>query len=197
MLWALVQFAIKRCHMSCLFMPFVPSILGLFSFLPVHVALYFKYVFWLCWVLVWHVNSSSWHVGSRTLTRASAQAACIESVESLPLGPPPNPHCREVPVLLSLDWFFPLLLQWICQSLRHHFLPQHSSDIIWPVVLEHNLWRNLSWVPRGFGKTTFRVTVFGVCARDTSFLEVSQHLSNADILSDDSPLLWPKVSTFV
>ena len=106
-------------------------------------------------------------------------------------------HCREVPVLLSLVCFFPLLLQWICQSLRHHSLPQHSSDIIWPVVLEHHLWRNLSWVPRGFGKTTFRVTVFGVCARDTSFLEVSQHLSNADILSDDSPLLWPKVSNFV
>lgn len=31
--------------------------------------------------------------------------------------------------------------------------------------------------------------MFGVCVRDTSFLEVSQHLRNAD----DSPLLWPKV----
>ena len=31
-----------------------------------------------------------------------------------------SPHW-EVPMLLSLDWFFALLLKWICHRLRHHF----------------------------------------------------------------------------
>lgn len=38
------------------------------------------------------------------------------------------------------------------------------------------------------GKTIFGVTVFGVCARDFSFPEISRHLGNAEVLCH-SPLL--------
>lgn len=66
--------------------------------------------------------------------------------------------------------------------------PWHWKATVGLMVLEHLLWRKSGQVLRGFDKTVFEISVFGVCARELSFPEISQHLRNEILL--DPPLVF-------